>query len=389
MYLYPKLLDSCSTLLFLRFHLAFEPQNIFTLNSKKYLPSIIFVVKRFIRSVISPTMGQAMKAWTFTYGGYPDALHQSGLPYDVGPLKPSEIRVQTKAASINPVDVQLMSYPLLPHLPNFVIPSHKGVGEDFSGIVEEAGVNSGFKPGDEVFGIGPFIPGGTLQEKIKIDTKASVVARKPTDWSWEQAAALPLVWLTARTTIAKVESYVKNGRVVILGGSSSCGMYAVYLAKQRGWTVMATCSGRNADFVRDMGASDIVDYTTTSVPERVKEFSPDAIIDFVGGTGCLGIAKRYVTVVGDKTDRLLPGGRYIYLWNPQMLLRAVLGRTGLRPSYTCVNLEFNYHFLEEVLSLPKDKIVIDSVFEFDQAKEAFDKLNTGRVRGKLIIRVAT
>lgn len=328
-----------------------------------------------------------MKAWTWTHGGYPKALHQSGLPSDKGLLKPSELRVKTKAASINPVDIQLMSYPLIPHLPNFVVPLHKGVGEDFSGVVEEAGSNSGFKPGDEVFGICPFIPGGTLQEAIRLDTKASVVVRKPTDWSWEQAAALPLVWLTARTTIAQIEPYVKNGKVVVLGGSSSCGMYAVYMAKKRGWTVTASCSGRNAEFVSDMGADNIIDYTTANVPEGVKAFAPDAIIDFVGGTECLEIARRYVTVVGDKTDRAAPGGRYIYFWNPQMLLRVILGRVGLGRSYTCINLEFNSTFLEEILSLPKDKIIIDGVFEFNQVKEAYDKLNVGRTRGKLVIRV--
>ncbi|KAF3063537.1 Reticulon-4-interacting protein 1, mitochondrial [Daldinia childiae] len=329
-----------------------------------------------------------MKAWTWTRGGYPGALQQSTLPSDTGPLKSSEIRVGTKAASINPVDVQLMSYPLISHLPAFLVPPQKGVGEDFSGVVEEAGSNSGFKIGDEVLGITPFLPGGTLQETTQIDTKVSAVVRKPTGWSWDQAAALPLVWLTARTTIARAESHVKSGKIVILGGSSSCGTYAVYLAKQRGWTVKASCSGRNADFVRSMGADDIIDYTTTNVPEQVKAFAPDAIIDFVGGTECLGISKAYVTVVGDKTDRLSPGGRYIYLWNPQMLLRAVVGKIGLGQSYTCINLEFSTSFLKELLDLPKDKIVIDSVFEFDQVKEAFDKLNTGRVRGKLVINVA-
>ncbi|KAI8956628.1 alcohol dehydrogenase [Daldinia sp. FL1419] len=329
-----------------------------------------------------------MKAWTWTHGGYPEALQQSTLPSDVGQLKPHEIRVRIKAASLNPVDVQLMSYPFISHLPTFCVPSHKGVGEDFSGIVEEAGPNSGFKVGDEVLGITPFIPGGTLQETIRISTKESAVVQKPADWSWEQAAALPLVWLTARTTIARAESHVKNGRIVILGGSSSCGMYAVYLAKQRGWRVKASCSGRNSDFVRGMGADDTIDYTTTKVSEHVKDFSPDVIIDFVGGTECLGISKAYVTVVGDKTNRLSPGGRYIYLWNPQMLLRALDGKIGMGQSYACINLEFNTSFLKELLSLPKDKIVIDSVFGFDHVKEAFDKLNTGRVRGKLVINIA-
>ncbi|KAI0108116.1 hypothetical protein F4814DRAFT_426855 [Daldinia grandis] len=180
---------------------------------------------------------------------------------------------------------------------------------------------------------------------------------------------------------------MKTLKIVVLGGSSSCGIYVVYLAKQRGWTVKASCSGRNANFVRSTGADDIIDYTTTNVPEQVKAFAPDAIIDFVGATGCLEISKVYVTVVGDKTDRLSSGGRYIYLWNPQMLLRAIGGKIGLSPYYTYINLEFSTSFLMELLDLPKDKIVIDSVFGFYQVKEAFDKLNAGRIRGKLVINI--
>lgn len=335
-------------------------------------------------------MGEEINAWTFTHGGYPKALQQSALPSDNEPLKPSEIRVKTYAASINPVDAQLMGFPLWPYLPSFVMPSQKGVGEDFSGTVQEAGPDSGFKPGDQVMGITPFLPGGTLQKLVRLDTKkGSVVIPKPADWSWEQAAALPLVWLTARTVIAEVERYVVNGRVAVLGGSSATGMYAVYLAARRGWTVAASCSGRNADLVRSMGASEIVDYTAESVPGRVREFAPDVIIDCVGGTECLGISKRYVTIVGDKTNRFTMGGANTYLWNPQMVLRALLGRVGLGPLYSCVNLEFKYPFLEELLSLPKEKIVIDTTFGFDQVREAFERLNTGRTRGKVIVRISS
>lgn len=335
-------------------------------------------------------MGGEVDAWTFTHGGYPEALQQTTLPPDNEPLKPSEIRVKTCAASINPVDAQLMGFPLWRYLPSFVIPSEKGVAEDFSGIVQESGADSGFKPGDEVLGICPFFPGGSLQQTMRLDTKkGSVVIPKPADWSWEQAAALPLVWLTARTTIAGVERHVKNGRVAVLGGSSATGMYAVHLAERRGWTVAASCSGRNADFVRGMGATEIVDYTTESVPGRLREFAPDVIIDCVGGTECLGIANRYVTIVGDKTNRFTMGGANTYLWNPQMVLRALIGRTGFGPSYSCVNLVFKYPFLEEILSLPKEKIIIDSTFGFDQVRQAFDRLNTGRTRGKVIVRIST
>ena len=137
-----------------------------------------------------------------------------------------------------------------------------------------------------------------------------------------------------------------------------------------------------------MGAGSVVDYTQTEVPEAVKLFQPDAIIDCVGGTETLGLSKRYVTIVGDKTSRSSVGGMAIYLWNPQMVLRAVLGKFGFGIQYDCVNLEPNSEWLAETFDLPKDKIVIDSEFGFDQGKEAFERLNTGRCRGKVVIKVA-
>ncbi|KAK8051204.1 alcohol dehydrogenase [Apiospora rasikravindrae] len=341
------------------------------------------------------SVSPGMKAWTYTSGGYPASLQKTTIPSYEAPLKPDQLRIRVKAASLNPVDAQLMGNPLWPYIPEAIVRSHKGVGEDFSGVVEEAGTSSGFKAGDEVFGIAPFLPEGTLQEVIRIDvdsSSSSVVLPKPADWSWEQAAAVPLVWITAQTCIAKAAPWVPahgNGKIAILGGSSSCGIYAVHIAKQRGWEVAATCSGKNAEHVRSMDADTVIDYTSTDVSEQVKAFSPDAIIDFVGGVECLGLARRYVTVVGDKTSRLTIGGKLIYLWNPQMVLRALLGRIGLGFSYTCINLEVRRPNLEGVLRLPKDKIFIDSTYGFDEAMEAFDRLNSSRARGKVIVRVST
>ncbi|GAB7352680.1 hypothetical protein MBLNU459_g3041t1 [Dothideomycetes sp. NU459] len=330
-----------------------------------------------------------VKAWTFTHGGYPSSLHKSALPGpgSSGPA-PTELHVRVKAVALNPVDIQIMNLPVWPYVPTFVVPAEKGIAEDFSGVVERAGAESGFREGDEVFGITFSLSGGTLQELVVVDTKASVVVKKPDGWSWEQAAALPLVWLTARTTIAAVEPNISaSKRVAVLGGSSSVGMYAVHLAASRGWTVLATCSARNTSFVESMGAATVVDYNRGSVAEAVRGFAPDAIIDCVGGTECLGVAKRYVTIVGDKTSRASMGGAMIYLWNPQMLLRNFLGRWGLGLKYDCVNLAFDRGYLEEALRLDKQKIAVDSTFEFDQVREAFERLNTGRTRGKVIVKV--
>lgn len=222
-----------------------------------------------------------------------------------------------------------------------------------------------------------------------MDVNAAVISKKPSSWTWAQAAALPLVWLTARTTIDAVESDItKNKKLVVLGGSSGVGMYVVYLAAERGWDVLATCSGRNTEFVRGMGASKVVDYTTTSVTEEVKNFAPDAVIDCVGGTDCLYLTNRYVTIVGDKTSRLSMGGEKIYPFYPRMWIRNLMGRWGLSSlKYDCVNLKFRKDWMEQTFKLPNDNITIDSTWKFDQAKEAFERLNTGRARGKVVVTV--
>ncbi|THZ72106.1 GroES-like protein, partial [Aureobasidium pullulans] len=251
-----------------------------------------------------------------------------------------------------------------------------------------AGKDSGYEVGDEVFGITFTLTGGTLQNVAIVNTKSSIVVKKPQDMSWEQAAALPLVWLTARTAISNVELFIQsNSRLAVLGGSSGVGMYVLQLAAQRGWEVLSTCSSRNAEFVKSMGATRVVDYNTSDVTQAVGEFEPSAIIDCVGGTSCIGLANRYVTIVGDKTGRDSMGGAATYLWNPQMVVRTLLGKIGVGKSYACVNLKFQKEWLEETLSLDREKIIIDSTWEFDQAKEAFAKLNTGRATGKVIVRV--
>ncbi|GAM82317.1 hypothetical protein ANO11243_002960 [Dothideomycetidae sp. 11243] len=335
-------------------------------------------------------MSTASRAWVYNHEGYPRGLRLTSLPTK-STLSPTELRVRVKAAAINPVDIQLMNLPLWSYLPPFLAAPERATAEDFSGVVEAAGENAGFKAGDEIFGMVMILSTGTLQEVIQFDAASAVLAPKPSQWSWEQAAALPLVYLTARTMIASVTPYVGTSgkpRVAVLGGSSSTGIYCVQLAAARGWEVIASCSGRNTDLVRDMGATQVLDYTTTSVPEKIRTFAPDAILDCVGGTECLGLARRYVTIVGDKTSRASVGGSVIYLWNPRMLIRSILGRLGLGRSYACINLESNRKYLEETVGMAIEKIVIDSTFNFEDAAAAFERLNTGRARGKVVVRVS-
>ena len=138
-----------------------------------------------------------------------------------------------------------------------------------------------------------------------------------------------------------------------------------------------------------MGADEVVDYTVESVSERVRAWKPDAIVDCVGGTECLGIARRYVSIVGDKTARTTMGGSLLYLFHPRMVLRWLWGKFGWGEKYDCIILDPRKEYLEEaVRMLPVEKIMVDSTFAFDDAKEAFERLNTGRARGKVIVEVA-
>ncbi|KAL2417772.1 hypothetical protein ABEF95_010229 [Exophiala dermatitidis] len=335
----------------------------------------------------------SVKSWVYTKPSYPDTLHLSTTDVPSTP-SPGHILVQIHAASLNPVDIQLMNLPLhsLPYLNGPKVP-----GRDFAGTVLAAGEGTEFKKGDEIYGIMPLALDGTgfLTEVAHIDTRKACIIKKPKHLSWTQAASLPLVYLTARTIIDKCKPFMKSpvpseNKLVVLGGSSSTGIYTIQIAKSLGWSIPASCSGRNVEFVKGLGASEVVDYTTspTAVVDAVKKFAPHAIADCVGGTDCIGLAPQYVTIVGDKTSRSSMGGSALYLTHPRMVARWLLGYVGLGKSYECILLDARKEWLEETTKLdPEKDVIIDSVFEFEKAKEAFERLNTGRARGKVVVEV--
>lgn len=332
-----------------------------------------------------------VKSWAYTFAGFPETLQfqDTVVPAEPGPR---HVLVQVKAGAVNPVDIQLMNIPMN-SLPGLNKP--KVAGRDFAGIILAAAPGTGFKKGDEVMGLTVGFDGaGSLTEVAHIDTKSSAIIQKPASMSWSEAASLPLVWLTAYTSIEKCKPFMPEDasaekRLVVLGGSSSTGIYAVWLAKQRGWKVLTSCSGRNTDFVRERGASSVVDYTSSpdAVKSAVAEFKPHAIIDCVGGTECIGLAPQYVTIVGDKTSRASMGGSLAYFTHPRMIFRWVLGYLGIGNSYEAIILDLNKEWLEKVRELDGSDIIIDSIFKFDQGMAAFERLNTGRARGKVVVTI--
>ena len=273
---------------------------------------------------MASAISSSVKAWVYTSGGYPTSLTLSTITPPSEPAA-NHVLVRIHATALNPVDIQMINFPIW-SLPKLGYP--KTVSSDFSGTVVAASPETGYANGDEVFGfnMAPFMyASGTMAEISHLDLAKTTIARKPREWSHTQAACIGCVWLTAHTCIELCDPYVRDTRekrVAVLGGSSATGMYSIWIAKQRGWKVLTTCSGRNADFVtQDMGSDLVIDYTKESVREKVKDFQPSAVIDCVGGIECLGIAPRYVSIVGDKTTRTTMGDAFLYLYNPQMVWR--------------------------------------------------------------------
>ena len=368
------------------------------------------------------------RAWTYTGGGYPAGLKSTVVEVPRGcELKglwsTPHMLVNIQACALNPVDIQMINL-LSSLIPLKSYQTEKGVACDFSATVS-AGGRTGFMKGDEIFGmtLKPYkYGGGALAEMAELDMSNTVAVKKPAEWSWQQAAAIPLVWLTARTCIANVEDYVEQApgkRLAVLGGSSATGIYTIMLAKKRGWKVITTSSAKNKDFVTStLGADQHVDYTSvSSVRSAVQAFEPDAVVDCVGGTECVGLpsSKRYITIgkscfpqirsqepqtltlstnlVGDKTGRTQMGGPATYYnplsWHtPFQWARWARGLLGLGESYDVVILDMKKEWLEEAKeTLVPEQIFIDSEFAFDDALKAFERLNTGRARGKVVITV--
>lgn len=346
---------------------------------------------------------QKVRAWTYT-GGYPSTLKLSttSVPTEAH-VAPNHALVKIAACALNPVDIQYMNMPKWKY-PSFLGGdlSEKTTVMDFSGTVV-AGGGSQFQPGDEIFGMAlqAYRPGGgSLSEMADFDLATTPAVKKPADWSFETAAAISLVWLTAKACIDAVAPWVektKSKRVAILGGSSSTGIYSVILAKRRGWKVVATSSARNKDFVLEkLGADEHVDYTTQETRRAVGSFQPDAVIDCVGGTECIGLpgSKRYISIVGDKTGRTTMGGPYTYYdyYHPiraaTQWIRWARGHYALGESYDVVILNPKKELLEEAKeTLSSDQVYLDSLHAFEDAKTAFERLNSGRAKGKVVIKL--
>ncbi len=233
-----------------------------------------------------------MKAALIEKNGGPEVLIYGDLPDPVA--GPGEVVVDIHAASVNAADWKArsgeygstMAFPYV-------------LGRDFSGIVSALGAEvTDWQVGDAVFGVCDVGQEGAYAEKIAI--KAAIIAGKPASLSHVEAAALALIGLTALVSVEDTLDLQPGETILIQGGAGGVAGFAVQLAKHIGAHVTTTASAANHDYLRGLGADEIIDYNVVDFTEAVSNC--DAVFDTVGGE----VAQQSFAV-------LKPGGRAAFI----------------------------------------------------------------------------
>lgn len=322
-----------------------------------------------------------MKAITYTQYGSPSILKFEEV--EKPSPKEGEVLVKVHAASANPLDWHLMrGAPFLARLENGLQkPKTTRLGADIAGRVEAVGRNvTQFQPGDEVFGE-KFETGlGGFAEYAAVPESALVM--KPTNLSFEAAAAVPIAALTALQGLRNKGQIRSGQRVLVNGASGGVGTFAVQIAKALGTEVTGVCSTRNLDRVQAIGANNIIDYTKEDFTRNGQRY--DLIFDAVGNHS-----------VSDYKRALSPHGICAiagFTTLPRLFAHMVLGplmsivdgrEIGMMATVS-TNKE-DLLFLKELLEAGKVTPVIDRCYPLSETAEAIRYLETGHARGKVVI----
>lgn len=291
--------------------------------------------------------------YSFFYGELPDPA-----------AGPGQLVVDIHAASVNGADCKVRSgdYAKIDTFPYIL-------GRDFSGVVAEVaqGVTD-FKPGDAVFGVCARGQEGAYAEKIAID--AALVAAKPERFTHIEMAAVGLTGLTALVSVEDTLKIKAGETILIQGGAGGVAGFAIQLAKHIGARVVTTTSAANHDYVRGLGADEIIDYNAVDFTEAVK--GCDAVFETVGGD----VAMRSFAV-------LRPGGRAAFIASGSKAPASPRADvTSLRPQVDRdrPHLERIVHLLETgAVRVPEVM-----TFHLSEAAEAH-RISEGRhFRGKLV-----
>jgi NADPH:quinone reductase-like Zn-dependent oxidoreductase len=286
-------------------------------------------------------------------------------------IEPTQLLVKVRGSSVNPIDWKIRQGML-----SLIIGSKfpKILGFDVAGDVVAVGSGvTRFQVGDAIYGSTSF-PGGGYAEFAAIPENLAVL--KPTNLSYEEAAAVPLAALTALQALRN-EGNIQTGQTVLINGAAGgVGIFAVQIAKALRAVVTGVSSAKNLDLVKSLGADRVIDYTQQDFTEDTAQY--DIIFDAVG--------KRSLS----QTKKVLkPNGVYITtLPSPEVFLESIF--TAFIPGQKAKfilekpNTE-DLLFLKELIEAGKIRVVIDRTYPLQELAAAHAYSETGRAVGKIVI----
>lgn len=310
---------------------------------------------------------ETMKAVRFHSYGTPEVLVYEDAP--IPEPGQGEVRVRVHAAAVNPADWKFR----VGHMQGFFdyqLPLILGL--DVAGVVEKVGAGvEDVQVGDDVYAVLGMRLGGYAQYAVV--TFAGAVAVKPKTLSYIEAASVPSVAMTAWQALFDVANLSPGQTVLIHGASGGVGMFAVQLAKLKGANVIGTASARNLDFLRELGASEVIDYNATQFEQVVSNV--DVVLDTIGDQ----TRERSWSV-------LKPGGILVSTTSPPSQEQAQ--KYGVRASMVMV--QSKAAILREIANLidaGKIQTVVEKVFPITEASSAHELSQQGHARGKIVLQV--
>ena len=319
-----------------------------------------------------------MKAVVYTKYGSPDVLQLKDIEKPTP--RENEVLIKIHAASVNAYDWHLLTADifLVRFMGGGVLkPKFTGLGADVAGRIEAVGKNvKQFHPGDEVFGM---VRGSFAEYTCALE---DALALKPSNLSFEEAAAVPMAAITALQGLRDEGKIQAGQKVLINGASGGVGTFAVQIAKSFGAEVTAVCSTKNVDQARSLGSDHVIDYTKEDFTQSQGGQQYDLIFA-ANGYHSLSAYKRALTAKG---IYVMAGGSKAQMFQGVLLGKWMSETRGRKMGgVSAKRSQKDLVILKELLEAGKVVPVIDRRYPLSEAAEALRYLGEGHARGKIII----
>ena len=317
---------------------------------------------------------RTMRAVRMRDFGTPDTLAVEEIP--VPERRPDvDVLVEVHAAGVNPFDTKIRRgwlRGLFPHAPGHVL------GCDVAGVVVDKGFDvSEVEVGDRVYGLIDALKPGAYAEYAVVNSYQ--LRRMPSNLSFEEAAAVPMAACTAWYGLVTLGGLAPGKRVLVQAGAGGVGSYAIQIAKHFGAWVATTCSAENADYVRALGADQVIDYKAQDFCAELSDI--DIALDVIGGQvnlDCYKVMKRGgVLLVVLRGDPVEIGNR-----------ERLMAEHGVTTKIVAFSAQ--PQILDELRPLFESGAIKPpaiKVLPLDQAADAHAQAETGRARGKIVLKV--